>query len=203
MQVSFRSNLREVERGLSDLARKQVPFATSLALNATAGKVAEAAGDLLTRRLDRPTPFTQRAFAVRRSSRATLAASVFAKDAQAAYLTFAESGGERAPKKRANVIPAGLRLNSFGNMPRGAIKRALARPDVFSGRPKGGKPRPPGIYERTGKGGRGALRRLVLYTGAASYSPRLGFAEEARRVAEANMAREFEASLRRALATAR
>jgi hypothetical protein len=115
MDVRFQSNIREVERGLSDFAKRQLPFAVSLALNDTAADVAKNAEKGLAKRLDRPTPFTRRAFAVLRSSRARLAAAVFAKDAQAAYLRFQEEGGERRPKGRAIVVPVNVRLNKFGN----------------------------------------------------------------------------------------
>lgn len=204
MRVDFRSNIRAVERGLSDFAAKQVPFATSLALNATAEEIQKEESERLGKTLDRPTPFTRRAWAVWRSSKRNLSAKVFAKDAQAAYLSTLEDGGTRTPKGRAIVTPAGLKLNSFGNMPKGAVKKALASPRVFSGTPKG---RAPGIYQRTGvtakaPGGTG-LVKLTSYIRRAGYKPTLGFKEEARALALRRMPHHFQAAMARALASAR
>ncbi|SES76372.1 hypothetical protein [Oceanicella actignis] len=199
MEISFQHNIAQVERGLSDFARTQVPFAASLALNATAQDVKRNAEKGLVRKLDRPTKFTLRAYALRRASKRRLAAAVFAKDLQAAYLRFQETGGEREPKRRAIVVPVGIRLNKHGNMPRGSIKRHLAKPRVFSGDPKG--PRPGGIYERR-PDGRG-LRLLAAYTPRARYRPRLGFRRGAALTAQARMARHFEAALARAIRTAK
>lgn len=196
MDISFRHNIREVERGLSDFAQRQLPFAVSVALNATADDVAKNATKGLARRLDRPTRFTLRAFAVLRSTKNRLAARVFAKDRQAEYLAFQEQGGERAPSGRAIVVPVGIRRNQHGNIAKGGVKRALARPDTFSGAPAG---RAGGIYQRTRTG----LRLLVSYAAKAVYRPRLRFRADAEKTARARFPVQFERALLRALATAR
>lgn len=196
MDVNLRHNVREVERGLSDFARNQVPFATSVALNETAADVARNATKGLARRLDRPTRFTLRAFAILRSTKRRLAARVFAKDRQASYLATQEDGGERTPEGRALVVPVRIRLNQSGNIARGGIKRALARPDTFSGAPGG---RAGGIYQRTRTG----LRLLVSYAAKAVYSPRLRFRSDAAKTAAARFPVQFERALRRAIETAR
>ena len=195
MEIRFDHNVDQVRRDLSDFARGQLPFATALALNATAEDVKRNADKLLDRKLDRPTPFTRRAFTVWRASKRKLEATVFAKDAQAEYLQYAESGGPHTPRGRAMVVPSKLRRNKFGNMPKGAIKKALARPTVFSGDPDGS--RPGGIYERTRRG-RG-LRLLVVYAQRLRYTPRLGFQDAARKTAEARMAHHLGQSLGRAI----
>lgn len=198
MDVSFERNVREVERGLSGFALRQLPFALSLALNATAEDVKRNADKALARRLDRPTRFTLRAFRVLRSTKRRLASAVFAMDRQAAYLVWAERGGERKPTGKAIVVPVGMRTNAHGNIPRGGVKGALAKPGVFSGR--AGKRRAPGIYERKPTGG---LRLLIAYTPRAGYRPRLRFGEDAAKTARARMPVHFERAMRRALETAK
>jgi hypothetical protein len=199
MDISFQHNIREVERGLSDFAQRQVPFATSIALNETAADVAKNQTANLSRRLDRPTRFTLRAFAILRSSKSRLVATVFAKDAQAKYLKLLEDGGTRKPKGKALVVPVNIRTNKHGNIARRGIKTALARPDTFSGKPGGG--RPGGIYQRL-TGGRG-LRLLVDYAARAVYRPILGFKSGARKTAAARFPVQWERAIRRAIATAR
>ena len=197
MEISFAANFREVERDLSDFARKQLPFATSLALNSTAEAVEREARRNLETRLEKPTPFTLRGLLILRSSKARLWADVLMKDAQAAYLKWQETGGDRPPKARAIPVPVHIVRNAFGNMARGAVKRAALGADVFSGRPgRAG----PGLYQRLKGGG---LRMLVAFEPVAKYRPRLRFAKDAERTALATMPAAFEHAMRRALASAR
>ncbi len=199
MHLSFAHNIREVERDLSDFARKQLPFATSLALNETAQAVRRNADAALGKRLDAPTPFTRRGLLILRSSKGKLWADVLLKDLQAAYLRWQEKGGERPPKAKAIPVPVAIGRNAFGNMPRGALKRASASKDVFSGRPGGGR-LGPGLYQRW-KGGR--LRLLVAFEPRATYAPRLHFERDAERTARAYFPIAFERAINRALASAR
>lgn len=197
MEISFAANFREVERDLSDFARKQLPFATSLALNDTAEAVERGARRDLETRLDKPTPFTLRGLLILRSSKARLWADVLIKDAQAAYLRWQETGGDRPPKAKAIPVPVHIGRDSFGNMARGAVKRAALGADVFSGRPgRAG----PGLFQRLKGGG---LRLLVAFEPVAKYRPRLHFADNATRIANAMMPAAFERAMRRALTSAR
>lgn len=205
MRFDVRHNIRDVERGLSDFARGQLPFATSRALNAVADDVARAEEAELRDALDRPTPFTLKGVAVRRSSKARLEAAVFIKDRQAAYLTFQEQGGTRRPAGRAIPVPATTRRNKFGNLSKGAVKKLAAAPNTFSGTPKGGGPA--GLYRRLGaRANRRAgykLQLMVTWAGRATYKPRLAFIETAQRVARRRIAAAVERELAAAIATAR
>lgn len=195
VQFSVRSNVKAFERGLNDFARRQVPFATAQALSRTAEDVHKNTVRSLSRRFDRPTPFTLRGPTVRRARKTRLVASVFFKDIQAGYLELEETGGVRRPKGRALLIPIGTRLNKYGNMPRTAVRRLLARPDTFSGTIRGIG----GIWQRK-KDGR--LKLLVAYEPKASYRPRLHFARDAEKTTRAqfpvHFAREFDKALRTA-----
>lgn len=197
--ISFDHNIRAFERQLSGLAQRQLPFATSLALNDTADTIKRNAERSLDRDLDRPTPFTKRGLMVLRSSRRRLEATVLFKDRQASYLAWQEEGGTRRPLRRAIPVPVGVRLNRYGNMTRGRVRALLARRDVFSGNPTG---RAGGIYQRTGKGGR-KLRLLVAWEGSATYRPRLNFRRSAERTAVHYFPIALDRAMRRALATAR
>lgn len=198
MHVSFAHNLRELERDLSDLARRQLPFATSVALNGTAVTIERNSAPDLERRLDRPTPFTRRGLLVLRSSKARPWADVLIRDAQARYLVWAERGGERGPKRRAIPVPVNLRRNACGNMARGAVKRAANRRDVFAPGPASSLA--PGLYQRL-KGG--ALSLLVALEPRARYTPHLAFEANAEKTARALFPIALERALRRAFASAR
>jgi hypothetical protein len=68
--------LEELKSKLSDMGRKQVPFAASRAINTMAKRVEQKAYDELKSVLDRPTAYTMRALAVKRSTKADLTAVV-------------------------------------------------------------------------------------------------------------------------------
>jgi len=213
----FASNLPDVEARLTAIALRQMPYAAALALNDTAQDVQDAERAEIGWVFDRPTPFTENAFAVKRASKETLTASVVAKPIQAAYLGLQVTGGTRRPKKKALVVPVGANLNAFGNLPRKAVARMLANKDNFIA--SQGNPRtahlPPGIYKRglagkrkakAGGGygtkgrnvpsygkGRSTLTQLVAWEPDAQYSPLFPFHQ----VAAATAMRSFGAHFAR------
>ncbi|MCL6286240.1 hypothetical protein M3P21_22395, partial [Ruegeria sp. 2012CJ41-6] len=86
------------------------------------------------------TPFTKRTFRVsKRSTKRSLEAEVLSKDKQSEYLVPALTGGVRSKGDYATgragvLIPVEGKLNKYGNLPRGSLKRQLNRPDTFLGR---------------------------------------------------------------------
>lgn len=209
-------DMREVERGLNSIAKTQLPFAVALGINDVAGQIVEAERVALTRDLDRPTKFTTRGLAVSRASKRRLIGVVGFKQIQADYLSLQASGGTRRAKRRAVLVPVNQRLNKYGNMPKGAVKRALARPDVFSGtvngtagiwqRPKRGRRRTKQGAQmgRTGTvGKRKGLKLLVAYNQAVRYSPRLKFVSRSHSLASRAIAPAITRRLDQAIKTAR
>lgn len=188
---------REIERRLSAVASKQLPFAVALGINDVAGQIVQDERAALSGDLDRPAPFTLRGLTVQRASKRRLVGVVGFKPIQAQYLARQATGGKRTPKGRAIVVPVGQRLNKYGNMPRGAIKRALARPDGFSGTVRGVS----GVWKRKGAG-RG-LKLLAIYADAARYKPRLRFVTRARNTAATGIGPAVARRLAYAMKTAR
>lgn len=197
MDISFESNIAAWMRSLDDFKRQQLPFATALALTDTARfdvvPAIERQVDIV---FDRPTPFTRKGVGYRPAYKNRPVARVFIKDIQARYLELEEYGGVRTPRRRALVLPAGQRVNQYGNLPRGSVQRLLARKDTFSGTVNGQG----GIWQRTRKGG---LKLLVAYEDWANYRPIFKFHETAKRTAEVAFPKRFGAALARAIATAR
>lgn len=201
MQFGIKSNVREVERGLNDVARRQIPYATAVAINDVLKDIKRNSEKRLRRQLDRPTPFTMKAFRIRFANKRTLTGMVFVAPIQAKYLHWAEDGGTRSPKGRAIAVPVKQRLNKYGNMPKGALKRALAKPTVFAGAPKG-RPGAPGIYQRMGKAN-SKLKLLASFEPIARYKPRLGFKTGALRTAKARLPGALYRALKKAVSNAR
>lgn len=97
MRMSIESNMRAVERDLSDMARNQLPFATSVALNETGKALIELNKRYMKRVFDNPTRWTLNAFHFRRSTKARLKIRIERKHIQSRkdYLLRQIEGGRR------------------------------------------------------------------------------------------------------------
>ncbi|WP_431477803.1 hypothetical protein [Massilia eburnea] len=199
LSISVQTNVDAVRKNLTDIAKKQLPFAVAKGLTATAKDVQGKLAQALTQHIDRPTPFTLRAFAVTPATKSKPYASVFVRPDQWKYLTYQFDGGDRRPTGRALVLPKSVKLNQFGNMQRRAIKQLLAKKNVFSGVVSG----VPGIYLRKRSPAGNGLKLLIGYAQQARYRSRYPFKE----LAERSVAKAFDRNLQRAiddaLATAR
>jgi hypothetical protein len=197
IRINVKADIKAATAKLNSVQRRQVPFATSKALNDTAWEVVKEEQRQMPAKLDRPTLFSIRAFGVDRSTKSKLFATVFVKPIQAAYLIFQIFGGRQKPKKRALVLPVNQRRNRYGNLPKGKIKALLADPRNFSGKVRGVG----GIWRRE-KNGR--VRLLVAWRPEANYRPdRFPFHKIGIGKARAVFARNFRRALDIALRSAR
>lgn len=196
IQFAVKDNIDQVVREVERRFARQVPFATAKALTETAKDVQRAVVEQLPAIFDRPTPFTMRGIGVSYATKATLTSRVFIKDIQRGYLQLEVTGGTRTPSKRALVVPSGVDLNAYGNMPRNKLKALLARKDVFSGKVRGVG----GIWQRTADG---RLKLLVAYEPKATYRQRFPFGPIARQTIERRLLPNFRAAMAAAIASAR
>jgi hypothetical protein len=202
---------------------KQVAFAASKALNATGKKVAEAMPDEIERALKGPVPFTKKGVRVLKyANKARLETTVGFMAAQAKYMEYQVAGGTRNPGPAGLKLPTAIKLNEFGNIPKGVIgqlvavarkerglKRATSRRvkvsakvDLFYGDPTDnkGKVLPRGIY----KIANGALIPLVVFPQKpAQYRARFDFCSKAGAIVKREWPRQFDAALADAMRTAR
>lgn len=220
--ISVKVDISGIERRAQFLHQDQVPYATAVALTRTAQDAASALNAELPRYIDRPTSFTQKAFTQHRATKRDLQAVVFAKDIQAKYLRYQVFGGERAPNKKAQKLPSNIKLNEFGNIPRGEIARLIAfakagkkltkargkrlgissKLDLFYGDPGNG--RLPGIYKRVVQGERHILVPLIVFPAQkVHYKPRFPMCAIVQRVVDQRFRTHFATALREATATAR
>ncbi|MGL4647937.1 MAG: hypothetical protein ACRC1H_00910 [Caldilineaceae bacterium] len=202
---------------------KQVAFAASKALNATGKAVADAMPAEIERALDRPTPFTKRGVRVLKyANKARLEATVGFMRAQAEYMRWQIEGGSRQPGTEGLRLPAAIKVNEFGNIPKGIIRQlvAVARKErrlgkvkarriavsreveLFYGDPidKTGKTWPRGIYKAT----RNALVPLVVFpVTPARYRAIFDFPRIAEGIVKREWSRQFDKAMDEALRTAR
>ena len=207
--------------------QKQLPFATSVALNNVAFDARKAINAGTKGAFHVPVKFTQTAFLVQKSKKRSLAAFVYAQDKagkdRARYLRFGIAGGTRPQKgmdayfenavPNDGTIPAGayfmptslVKTNASGNVTQATLRRISkgisgdARGGFFIGTPKGGS-RPPGIYRRS---------RLQLHpyfiatTDRPDYTGRFNIEAIGAKVIERRFGIHFNAALSKALSTAR
>lgn len=224
-------NLEIVKANLAGMGR-QLAYAASRALNATARKVADAMPAEIEQSIDRPTPFTKRGVRVLRyANKANLEATVGFMDAQARYMRWQIEGGTRQAGPRGIKLPGNITLNAFGNIPKGVIdqlkaaakggslsntiarrlqaggnrRKGAAPVDLFLGQPrgKGWQNAPMGIWRRV-EGNPGKLVPVVVFEKkAAHYKPRFDFRKKAEAVVDRHWQAEFDAALAEAMRTAR
>lgn len=196
--INVTTDIKRLTRGLDDVARNQVPFATAKALTASA----DLARITVTRQLpsifDRPTPFTMRGITIQAATKRNLQARVFVKDIQAGYLEVQETGGEVRPKQKRPLIIATEQLarDAYGNLPRGTLRREKRKKDVFVG--KVGNRR--GFFWRLGEGAEVALAFMFRRF---KYKPRFQFRARVAKSVKATLPSAFREALRQAMATRR
>lgn len=202
ISLSVRADVKGLSKDLTALERSQLPYATALALTATAKAIQAAETAALSEVFDRPTPFTQRAFGVKGATKATLTATVYARDIQAEYLApFAEGNARQQLRgKRGLPVPKGLRVNQYGNLPRGSIARLKGRKNVFFGAvtTRAGETIS-GIWQRPGK--RTGLKLLVRWSDGTELHQNLRYRERAAMVLAATFPGAMRAAFARAVAT--
>ena len=220
MQISIESDVKELTKSLNRIQRKQIPFATSKALNTLAFDVRKTLQDGLDVYLDRPTPYTKRGVQVEKSTKKKLVAEVgfrsksFGKGkgstTQASYMKRQIEGGTRKARSKAIPVPVpkNLKTNKYGSIVRGKIQKLLADKDkYFSGIPKGISDAP-GIWQRMPANSKrkkpgGKIRMVIAWEPKADYSKRFPFKRIVETTVRTNFSKRFDYELREALKTAR
>lgn len=198
MQISVKTNTKELLKDVSSLFNKQIPFATSMAINNTAFGLRGWEMAQMPALLDRPTPFTLRGVRVKKGNKREPTAFVFLTEIVDGYLKHQIHGGQRIAK-RGRVLPArGTKTNSYGNLPRGKSKTLRKKRGVFSGKPRG---KPAGIWQKMRSG---KLKPLLIYeNGALTYQKRFDWFGIGKKYIRQNFNDEFVKAFNRAVKSAR
>ena len=206
-------------------AYKQLPFATSVAVNETA-KQMRLSFNKGTNVFDRPNKFTQSAFRNTFSNKNKLVAHVFAIDKQGAdrsrYLRYATKGGGRVPKgfelffgglKDDGTIPSNayfmptsyVKQDSYGNVKQAELKRITKnmnnnKKGYFVGTPRNNSKFNAGVYQRD----KGKLKPIFIAT---TSKPRYNKMFDLERIGNKVVERKFNTflgiAIDKAVATAR
>jgi len=196
--INVQTDIREAQRMLKRVGERNIPLAIAQSLTATAKHLQKVQKRSLRKYLDKPTPFTEKAFGLNMAKwkdfkRGTMFARVFAHPIQSRYLEYQVYGGTRNPPKRANIVPGKeTRVNKYGNLTKKYVQTQLAKPNTYVGKVNGVS----GIWQRY-KSGRQKL--LVLFTGATQYQKRLPFFRISDRIVARELPKQINKAVRRAL----
>ena len=148
MQIKIKDNIKEFSKKLNDFEKKKLPLITRSAINNTLFGLRKEMGKQTIKKLDRPTPFTQKAFHVNKAKGTKASGSLVIKDKQAEYLQYVIDGGLR-DESRMIPIPytPNARLNKYGNII-GKRTGLIKKKTQFIGTIKGIT----GVWERYNKG---------------------------------------------------
>jgi hypothetical protein len=113
MRISVEADFANLKARLNRLQRDQLPFAASMAINQVAADVADEITKQMPNILDRPTPFTLKAFQFKggtfrgiRANKRNLSALINPAEIQKQYLRFQIEGGTRTPKQSKIFVPS-------------------------------------------------------------------------------------------------
>lgn len=212
-EISVRANVKAITHDLDNLAYRQLPFATALALTGLGKRIADDERRQMLRVFDNPTPFTLGAVGTRGATKSDPVAVVFVRDIAAQYLAPFQFGGAHfLGGKRGLLVPKNISVNQYGNLPRGALQRLKGRRDVFIGAVKlksgvtvhGVWQRPlRGRRSNGGYGNKGPLKLLVRFSDPLEVKQRLEWFSRAKTTVDRWFQAEFAAAMRKAIATAR
>ncbi|WP_299393254.1 hypothetical protein [Pelagibius sp.] len=200
IDLSVRSNIKELERYLTRVQRRQLPFATSQALNGTIFAVrrrivGRTFGEAFKIRNKR---FPSAAMRVKKATKKRLEATLFDRLGRD-YLQRHTTGGTKRPftGRRLAVPTRKVKRTGTGKVPRSLQPTTLRnKPNVFVGRFK----RPEaGLWRRTKAG----VQLLYTMPQTARIDRSFRFYEDATGVVNRQFNRRFFVALKRALRTAR
>lgn len=204
-KIDVKGDLKQLERAFAGVARKQILFAASQAINGVAKKVVEAERENMKKVLDNPAPFTLGGVGVRLSTKANLTAMVYVKDKTASYLEPYEIGGVNKLNSKALLKPVEQKVNQYGNLPGKALARLKGKKQVFVGKVKTKNGVVDGFWQRTKKtrGKAAGLKLLVKFADAHPVKQHLDYRGLAKRTISREFRAEFAKAMAKALATAK
>ena len=215
MDIRIKTNLKDLQKKMQIVEKKVFLKSMSEGINMTAEKVAKANNDKLKQKLNKPMKTSVNAVAVSRYAKPKtnqLTAQIIVKDYAEKFLKYIYTGDdeharrEKYPSPTRDGLPfAGVTGNiqklrsstSKGGKGTGLLKRIdkTERSDRansrFMGKPKGKGSGTYGIWQRTGRKGRGGLKLLVAFTPFIKHKKLIDFHKLSIKVVKNNLYKEI------------
>jgi hypothetical protein len=215
MDIRIKTNLKDLQKKMQIVEKRVFLKSMSEGINMTAEKVAKANNDKLRQKLNKPMKTSVTAVAVSRYAKPKtnqLTAQIIVKDYAKKFLKYIYTGDieharrEKYPSPTRDGLPfAGVTGNiqklksntSKGGKGTGLLKRIdkTERSDRansrFMGKPKGKGSGTYGIWQRTGRKGRGGLKLLVAFTPFIKHKKLIDFHKLSIKVVKNNLYKEI------------
>ena len=189
---NVKGDLKPLIKHMSKVQKKQIPFAAANAINATLFDVMKAEKAQMPKKLDRPTPYTMKAFKINKAKKTMLVGDIHIMPERYKYLKYAIEGGTRTGN--IGVPTKHAKLNKYGNISmrkKGLIKNKKQFIQTINGLS--------GVWERSKHG----TKLMVAFENSVTYKKRFPFYKIAEAVARKKFQRNFKKSLARAMRSAR
>jgi len=183
MDFSIESDIKKFTKDFTGLRKKEIPFATAMALNKTGKGISTELGKRTNKYFEGGSVrFTQTGFGIPYKGYAKkdhLVTVVAPKPKQAKYLNYQIAGGRRAPSgvpeiQAVHENTTAPILTKQGNITRGRYKSIKGNKDkYFLGVPKGRDDRSLGIWERYNSNQN--IRMVAKYIKSGQYRPLFPF----------------------------
>lgn len=194
--ISLASDIKRVVKQLDSLQRKQVPYATALALNDVAFDARKAEQNAQRRYLDRPVRFTQSGFFVDKANKRKLTATITIPQNRWKYIRHQVEGGASTRQGAPHAIPLDPSVkNKFGGMPRNKTRTLKKRKGHFIA--KSGSTNI--LFKRQGK----QVTPLIAFKKTTMQTKKYPVWKAATRVVESKFEHAFDKRMAHALRTAR
>lgn len=222
MILSVRADIRAATRDLDRLERKQIPFATAMAVNNLSAMAVEAEKSAIKKEFPSVTPFTLGGVKYSKARKSDPTAIIYLGDIAEQYLAPYISGGKHfLGGKRGLLNPKAINVNQYGNIAKGRLAALKSRANVFVGtiKTRGGQTiggvfqrgnflvgkRRPGRTpdKRKIKPQRARLKILIRFTDPQQVRQHLDWFETAQQVIAQNAVPQMDLAMKMALATAR
>jgi hypothetical protein len=195
--ISIQSDVDKVAKKLRKDLQRQIPFATSRAINDVAFDARKAESAATKRYFDRPTPWIQKGFRVKKSNKRNLMAKLFIPpDRWDRAMKLEVEGGVSG---KSHAIPINARRNRYGGLSRTQIKNQINAKGAFVKEINGRL----GVWKMQGRGKNKRLRLQVMFDKGLTYAPRFPFGKATDKAVRLRFPRTFDKRLRDALRTAR
>lgn len=216
IEIDVEKDLRRVTASLDAFA-KQIPFATTTALNMLGKRVQVAERAEIKKEFPTATPFTIGAVGLLKARKDSLQSIIFVRDIAAAYLLPYLEGGRHFLNSRALLNPKNVPLNQYGNLSKNRLATLKARSDVFIGAVKTKHGTINGVWQRVAavtarnatktRKARVAkaahLKLLIRFGDALPVKQHLAWGSTAAKIVAANFDKDFGKAMAMAIATAK
>ena len=204
MRLDIRDNIKEVTKWTTDAQKKQIPFATAMAINKTLGigkgnrmkGLDRTMQKQMNQKLDRPMARTTKAFYRIPAKKMSLTGTLGFVDWANNFMIYQVEGGVRSTGKNIPVpfVP-NARLNKFGNIT-GKRTGLIKKKNQFFG--SFGKAE--GVFERQRDN---SVKLITAFEQSVTYEPKLPFYKIARKYSNAVIDKNFAFAFDKALRTAK